>query len=218
MNEQALRLDMVEAGRRLYHKGMVAANDGNISARITDRTFLITPTGICKGDLSVEQLVVVDELGNVLSGILKPTSEMKMHLKVYANKPEVLAVVHAHPPKATAYAVAGRSLDRISLPEVVFSLGRIALAEYGTPSTDELPDAIARHLASADAILLSNHGALTLGNSVMDAYFKMETLEHFAGISLMADMLGGAKYLSPEQEEKLFQVRSAVFGKADPRR
>ena len=211
--ESLLRASIVEAGRRLYQKGMVAANDGNLSCRLEEGLILITPTGVCKGDLDPDQLLVVDAEGRVVRGSLRPTSEMKMHLAVYRNRPDVEAVVHAHPPRATAFAVARIPMDRVSLPEVVFSLGRIALAEYGTPSTDEIPDSIQRHIPTCDAILLSNHGALTVGTSVMDAYFKMETLEHFADISLSARLLGGAVYLDEEQEAALYEVRARVFGK-----
>jgi len=144
---------------------------------------------------------------------MKPTSEMKMHLAVYEIRCDVYAVVHAHPPHATAFAVAGLDLDKITLPEVVFSLGSISTAEYGTPSTQEIPLAVERHIRHSDALLLANHGALTVGANVMEAYFKMETLEHFAKISILARQLGGERVLDEKQQQELFRVRTEVFGK-----
>ena len=213
-NESTYRLDMIEVGKRLYQKGLVASNDGNISVRISENEILITPTGVCKGDMSPDQILKVDFSGNLISGFLKPTSEMKMHLSVYRHRSDVRAVVHAHPPKATAFAVAGKELDRITLPEVVFSLGSIALSEYGTPSTDQIPRAVEKCIGTSDALLLANHGALTVGSTVMDAYYKMETLEHFASISIYARLLGGERVLNKEQTEELFRVRTEVYGKA----
>ena len=214
-NESSCRLEIIEAGKRLYQKGLVVSNDGNISMRISDNEILITPTGVCKGDMTPDQILKVDMEGRVLSGFMKPTSEMKMHLAVYRKRNEVKAVVHAHPPRATAFAVAGKTLDRITLPEVIFSLGFISLAEYGTPSTNEIPRAVEKHIDNSDALLLANHGALTVGSSVIDAYYKMETLEHFATISLYARLLGGERELDDVQAKELFRVRSEVFGKPD---
>lgn len=164
--------------------------------------------------MTPDQILKVDYSGNVVSGFMKPTSEMKMHLAVYRNRQDVTGVVHAHPPKATAFAVAGLSFNRITLPEVVFSLGNIFLAEYGTPSTKQVPRAVEKHICSADALLLANHGALTVGPKIMDAYYKMETLEHFASISIYARILGGERALNDKQAEELYRVRSEVFGKS----
>jgi L-fuculose-phosphate aldolase len=193
---------------------MVASNDGNISARLGGGKFLITATGVCKGDLTDDQILTVDEDGNVLAGSLKPTSEMKMHLAVYKERANVMAIVHAHPPKATAFAVARVPLNQVTLPEVVIMLGTIPLCEYGTPSTEELPATVVKHIHEGDALLLSNHGALTVGGTVMEAYFNMETLEHFAGITLNARILGGEHILTLEETDKLKNVRSDVFGKS----
>lgn len=215
IDEALARREIVEAGRRLYAKGMVASNDGNISVRLSDDELLITPTCVCKGDMEEGRLLKVAMDGTVLSGSGKPTSEMKMHLAVYMARNDARAVVHAHPPHATAFAVAGLPLDRITLPEVVFSLGSIALAEYGTPSTEEIPRAVRKHIVGSDALLLANHGALTMGAGAMDAYFKMETLEHFAHISLLARQLGGERALDGEQCRKLYDVRTSVYGKSE---
>ena len=214
-DETRLREEIVEAGRRLYKKGFVAANDGNVSVRLDGGRILITPSGVCKGDMDPGMMVVVDGDGKVLSGRLRPSSEMKMHLAVYRIRDDVKAIVHAHPPKATAFAVAGLPLDKLTLPEVVFSLGSVAFSEYGTPSTKQVPEAVVRVIGDAGAVLLANHGALTVGAGVMDAYFRMETLEHFAAITLYARLLGGERELSPKEEGELIRIRRDVFGKTD---
>ena len=214
-DETRLREEIVEAGRRLYKKGFVAANDGNVSVRLDGGRILITPSGVCKGDMDPGMMVVVDGDGKVLSGRLRPSSEMKMHLAVYRIRDDVRAIVHAHPPKATAFAVAGLPLDKLTLPEVVFSLGSVAFSEYGTPSTKQVPEAVVRVIGDAGAVLLANHGALTVGAGVMDAYFRMETLEHFAAITLYARLLGGERELSPKEESELIRIRREVFGKTD---
>ena len=217
VNEFKLRQDMVEVGKRMYDKSFVASNDGNISVRISEKEILITPTGVSKGYMRTSDMLKVDMTGRVITGSMKPTSEMKMHLAVYEKRRDVAAIVHAHPPFATAFAVAGIICDKIALPEVIFSLGLISLAEYGTPTTDELPGSIKRHLDNSDAILLSNHGALTVGKDLFDAYYKMETLEHFSRITLYARLLGGEKALAKEQIKDLFDIRENVYGKPMPK-
>jgi L-fuculose-phosphate aldolase len=200
--------EILEAGRRLRDRFFVAANDGNISARLAPGRFLITPTGVNKGDLSPEMLLTVDAEGKVLAGSLEPTSEMKMHLAVYRERPDVEAVVHAHPPTATGFAASRLRLDQdVILPEVVFGLGRIGLSEYGTPTTVEVPETVSREIHDCDALLLANHGALTVGSSVMQAYYRMETLEMYARVRLVTLQLGGPRALSGEQVEELLRVR-----------
>jgi L-fuculose-phosphate aldolase len=209
MSEQArIREEILEAGRRLRERFFVAANDGNISARLPEGQILITPTGVNKGDLSAEMLLTVDQEGAVLSGGLKPSSEMKMHLAVYRQRPEVRAIVHAHPPTATGFATSGIRLDQdVILPEVIFGLGSIGFSEYGTPTTEQVPEAVSREIAGCDALLLANHGALTVGQSVMQAYYRMETLEMYARIRLVTLQLGGPRALSGPQIEELVEVR-----------
>ena len=211
--EYKLKQDMVEIGRRIYAKGYVASNDGNISVRLSDREILVTPTGVSKGYMSVTDMLAVDMNGNVLRGTKQATSELKMHLEVYRQRADVKAVVHAHPPVATAFAVARKTCDKVFLPEAILSLGMVSLAEYGTPSTDELPRSIAKYIGHSDAILPSNHGALTVGGDLFDAYYKMETLEHFAMITMYARLLGGEKTLDCSEVASLLKIRETVFGK-----
>jgi len=208
MDETTARRSIVEAGRRLADRFFVASNDGNISCRIGENEVLITPTGVNKGEVTEGCILKVDMAGRVLSGTMKPTSEMKMHMAVYRTRPDVKAVLHAHPPAATGFAACRKPLDKdVFLPEVIFGLGRIGLAAYGTPSTEELPRAVEKEIPTCDALLLSNHGALTVGEDPMQAYWRMETLEMYARIHLVTTMLGGAAVLSPEQTQALFQVR-----------
>ena len=198
-SEQQHRADIVEVGRRLYARGYTASNDGNISLRLDAARLLMTPTSVCKGFMSPEMMCITDLDGKKIAGDRNPSSEMQMHLEVYRQRPEVQAVVHAHPPIATGFAVAGIPLDRAVLAEVVTTLGSVPIAEYATPSTKELPEAVRKYVKAHDGMLLANHGALTLGADVFAAYYKMETIEHFAKISLVARMLGGERLLSREE-------------------
>lgn len=205
-----VKADIVEVGRRLYMKGLVAASDGNISARIGNDRIVATPTGLSKGYMSPEMMITLNMDGKKLCGTLKPSSELKMHLEVYRQRPDVLAVVHAHPPVATAFAVAGKALDSPVLPEIILTVGTVPLAAYGTPSTEEVPASIRPFLEKHDALLLKNHGALTLGTDLFNALYKMESVEHFALISLYAELLGGKQELSPGEVKKLLAVRAKM--------
>ena len=215
MNEYMVKQDIIEIGKRMYNREFVASNDGNISVKVSDNEIIITPTGVSKGYMKTEDLIKVDLDGNVISGDKKPSSEMKMHLVVYKNRPDVFAVCHAHPQKATAFAVARQICDKIALPEVIFSIGSVALSEYATPTTEEVPKSISEIIKTTDAVLLANHGALTVGSDVFDAYYKMETLEHFAGITLYARLLGGEVGLEPQQVGDLIKIRTEKYGKSD---
>ena len=199
----SVKNDIVAVGKRMYDRGYVASNDGNISARIDDRKILITPTGVSKGFMTPDDLIVVDYEGNVISGSKKPTSEMKMHLQVYKDSPDVNSVCHSHPPYATGFAVAGIPLDKCVLPEVVISLGAVPLIEYGTPGTEEFYKPVLPLLNDYDAFLLANHGALTVGKDVVNAFHKMETIEHFAHIAFVAQQLGHLNTLNRDQVQKL---------------
>jgi L-fuculose-phosphate aldolase len=207
--------DIIEIGRRLYQKGFVASNDGNISTRIGATEILATTTGVSKGFLGPEDIILVDMRGNKIAGRGEPSSELKMHLLVYEKRPDVKAVVHAHPPVSTGFAVAGIPLAQCILPEVVVSLGAVPVAAYGTPSTYEVCDAIAPYVERSEAFLLANHGVVTLGENAFQAYYRMETVEHFARILLTARLLGNVNVLSHEQVEKLMEVRkkAGVRGK-----
>jgi len=203
------RKDIVEVGRRLYAKGFIAAGDGNISVRMQDDKILTTPSGRNKGRLDPEDLVVTDREGRRLYGRLEPSSELEMHLLMYHERPDVRAVVHAHPPHASGFAVAGIPMDQPLLSEVVLTLGTVPLAEYGTPTTPELAEAV-RPYARHDGILLANHGALTVGKELFSAYDRMETLEHSAHIYLVARSLGRERALSPEHVAKLEKIRDKL--------
>jgi L-fuculose-phosphate aldolase len=202
-----LKRDIVEVGRRVYTRGYVASNDGNISARLDERRVLITPTGVSKGFMSPDEMVIVDMEGKVLSGASKPSSEVFMHLAIYKNRPDVHSVCHAHPPYATGFAVAGISLEKCILPEVIIVLGGIPLVEYGTPGTEEFFRPVLKILDKHDAFLLANHGALTIGKDLFNAYHKMETLEHFAHIAFVAEQLGHTTTLNRVQVKKLTDLR-----------
>jgi L-fuculose-phosphate aldolase len=215
MSEQELRDAIVEVGRRLYARGYTASNDGNISLRLDDRRLLMTPKSVCKGFMSPDMLVVTDLDGKKLQGDRDPSSEMQMHLEVYRQRPDARAVVHAHPPIATGFAVAGIPLDRAVLAEVVTTLGSVPIADYATPSTKELPEAVRKYVKAHDGMLLANHGALTLGADVFAAYYKMETIEHFAHISLVARLLGGERLLSRQEVDRLQGLRG-MYGIAAP--
>ncbi|MBA3885052.1 MAG: class II aldolase/adducin family protein [Acidobacteria bacterium] len=215
MSEPRLRADIVEVGRRLYARGYTASNDGNISVRLDEGRLLMTPKSVCKGFMDPLMMCITDLEGRKLAGERDPSSEMQMHLEVYRQRPDVSAVVHAHPPVATAFAVAGIPLDRAVLAEVVTTLGSVPIAEYATPSTKELPEAVRKYVKTHDGMLLANHGALTLGADLFSAYFKMETIEHFANISFVARMLGGERLLSREEVSRLQGLRGS-YGIASP--
>ena len=207
-NLLTLKREIVEVGRRVYQRGYVASNDGNISARLDEKRVVITPTGVSKGFMTPEDLIVIDMDGKVVSGTKKPSSEMFMHLSVYKHRPDVMSVCHAHPPYATGFAVAGIPLDKCILPEVIIVLGGIPIVEYGTPGTAEFFQPVLKIIDKYDAYLLANHGALTIGKDVVNAYHKMETLEHFAHIAFVAQQLGHMNVLNSEQVRKLTDLRS----------
>ena len=214
-SEAQLRADIVEVGRRMYARGYTASNDGNISARLDAGRLLMTPKSVCKGFMDPAMMCITDLDGKKLAGERDPSSEMQMHLEVYRQRPDVNAVVHAHPPVATAFAVAGIPLDRAVLAEVVTTLGSVPIAEYATPSTKELPEAVRKYVRAHDGMLLANHGALTLGVDLFAAYYKMETIEHFANISFVARILGGERLLSRDEVVRLQGLRG-MYGIASP--
>ncbi len=209
VNEFEMRKLMCDIGQRVYNRGMVAANDGNFSMKIGPNEILCTPTGVSKGYMTPNMICKIDRKGNLLQsdGIHKPSSEIKMHLRVYDRRDDVNAVVHAHPMYATAHAIAGIPLDKQIMPEATIFLGEVPIAPYGLPSTMEIPDAIEPYFNTHDAVLLANHGALSWGVDLVAAYFKMESLEFYAELSYRAQMLGGAKELPPQEVKRLVDLR-----------
>ena len=213
MDIEMLKEQICDVCRKMWQQGWVAANDGNISVKLPDGNFMATPTGISKSFITPEKLVIINDKGEVIEGEpgYKPSSEIKMHLRCYREREDVGAVVHAHPATATGFAVAGKSLDRYSMIETVIAIGSIPLTPYGTPSTNEVPESIAPYLKEHDVLLLQNHGALTVGADLITAYYRMETLELFAKISLVAELLGGAKEIERDQIDKLMYLRENYY-------
>lgn len=200
-----------EIGRRMYNKNFVAANDGNISAKCSPNTFWTTPTGVSKGFMTPEMMVKMDLQGNILSGDYKPSSEVKMHLRVYKENPEVNAVVHAHPPVGTSFAIAGISLDKPVSPEAVVLLGTVPVASYATPGTEEVPESIAPFCKTHNAVLLANHGALTWGRDLIEAYFRMESVEHYATMLMYStQIIKQANELTTKQISDLIEIRTKM--------
>ena len=205
-----IKKEICEVGHKLYNMGFVAANDGNISVKVSDHEFYCTPTGVSKGSLTPDMIIKVDENGNKLEGKLNPSSEIKMHMRVYRDRPDVNAVVHAHPPIATAFTVAGIELDQYILPEAVLTIGSVPTCQYGTPSTMEIPDSLAPYIQNHDAFLLENHGAHTVGCSLTKAQFIMEEVEFNAKICKYAMELGAVHEIPNDQLKKLMELRQKM--------
>jgi L-fuculose-phosphate aldolase len=210
-SEQEHRTDICIAGRWMYERGYIVACEGNLSVRLDDERVLTTPTCMNKGSLAPEDLVIMDLEGRQVAGERKASSELAMHLLFYRMRPDVHAICHAHPPTATGFAVAGRALDQALLPEVIVGLGQIPLVKYGTPGTPELSAAIEPYVPHYDALLLANHGAVTCGPDTLTAFFRMETIEHFAKITLAAEMAGTPTLLSSREVAKLMAARTRYF-------
>ncbi len=206
--EREYRQDIVEVGRLVYQKGWVAANDGNITIRLDHERLLATPTGISKGMMHPDDLIILDYEGRKLLGRREGTSEINMHLTIYKMRPDVRAVLHAHPPVATGFASSGRSLNAALLPEVIILLGCVPLASYGLPGTPALTEPMLPLIPKYDALLMANHGAVCYGEDVWKAFFRMETVEHFARINLVTELLGGPTVLPREEVNKLFDSRT----------
>jgi L-fuculose-phosphate aldolase len=201
------RDEIVHYGKLLHQMGLVAATDGNLSVRLDDGNFLCTPTLMSKGMMAPGDMVVVDAFGQRVSGNRHVSSEIAMHLFIYRNRPDINAVVHAHPPTATGFAAAGMPLDAALCSEIVIALGTVPLAHYETPGTPELAEALAPLVNDHDAILMANHGVVTYGDNLLAAYMNMETVEHYAKIALVTHMLGKQKPLSETHVNKLREIR-----------
>jgi len=214
--ESEHRQEMADLGCRLHQQGFVAATDGNLSARLDGGRILTTPTNVSKGMCSPEDMILVDMEGNKISGERNASTELAMHLLIYRLRPDINGIVHAHPPTATGFAAAGLSLNKALISEVVLSLGSVPLAKYGTPGTPELSDALRDLVPHYDAILMANHGVVTYAPDLERAYFKMETVEHFAKISLVTEILGRQVLLSRTEVDKLLAARQSYFGPGTP--
>lgn len=210
--ERKHREEIVHYGRMLHERGFVAAMDGNLSVRLDYDRLLVTPTCVSKGAMRPADMVIVDQDGERLAGRRNVTSEIGMHLLVYRLRPDVRAIVHAHPPTATGFAAAGIPLTEPLVCEVVMGLGCIPLARYGTPGTSELAQTLEPYVPNYDAILMSNHGVVTYGDTLEHAYMKMETVEHFAQIALVTHLLGRQQPLKDVEIEKLLLARTKYFG------
>ena len=202
-----IKKEICEVGKKIYDLGFVAANDGNISVKVGPNEFYCTPTGVSKGYMTPDMIIKIDADGNKLEGRLNPSSEIKMHMRVYKERPDVNAVVHAHPPVATAFTVANVPMDQYILPEAVLTIGNVPTCDYGTPSTMEIPDSLMPYMQQHDAFLLKNHGALTVGNTLQRACFTMEEVEFNAKINLYARQLGKVDEIPCAELEKLMELR-----------
>ena len=209
MDEQTARREIVRVGQLLYERSYVVSSDGNVSVRLDDGRVLATPTQTCKGRMTEASLALTDLDGKPLND-RRASSELAMHLLIYRERPEVKAVCHAHPPHGSAFAVAGLAIDQPILSEVILTLGCVPLAEYGTPSTDELTAAMRPLVKHHNALLMANHGAVAYGTDLWQAFDRLETLEHTAKIAILARALGGAQHLPPAAIEKLINVREAA--------
>lgn len=209
MPEYMAKKLICEIGKRMYDRSFVAANDGNISIRTGPDSIICTPTGVSKGFMTPDMLVKLNLKGDKVSGNLKPSSEIKMHLRVYMENIEAMAVAHAHPPVATSFAIAGIQLDKALLPEAVVLLGTVPIAPYATPGTQEVPDSIAPYCNKHNAVLLANHGALTWGRDITEAFHRMESLEHYATIMMYtSNIIGKSNELSCNQVGELIEMRT----------
>ncbi|MGP1431057.1 MAG: class II aldolase/adducin family protein [Treponema sp.] len=210
MNIGELKEQVCDICHKMWQLGWVASNDGNVSVKLEDGTFLVTPTGISKSYITPEKLLIITNECSIIEGApgYRPSSEIKMHLRCYQDRDDVGAVVHAHPPAATAFAVAHLPMDRYTTIESVVTMGSVPLAPYATPSTSEVPESIAPYLQEHDVLLLENHGALAIACDLLTAYYRMETLELWAKTSIYAHILGGAKEISRENIDRLCRMRS----------
>lgn len=211
-SERKHREEIVRYGRTLHERGLVAAMDGNLSVRLKGERILVTPTCVSKGNMRAADMVVVDMEGQRVAGRRNVTSEIGMHLLIYRMRPDIQAIVHAHPPTATGFAAAGIALTQPLVCEVVMGLGCIPLARYGTPGTSELARTLEPFVPHYDAILMSNHGVVTYGDTLEHAYMKMETVEHFAQIALVTHLLGRQQPLQEVEVQKLLVARAKYFG------
>lgn len=212
MNLKRNKREIIEIGKKLWLQGLVAANDGNISVRVRNDKFLTTATGVSKGELNYKNILLIDGQGHVLEKTnIKPSTELKMHLAIYEKRPDVQAVVHAHPPYATAFSITGEDLSEPFLSEMILLLGKVPIAPYATPSTEEVPQSILPYLEENNALLLQNHGALTFGASLQQTYYAMESLEHIAKIIFLSKTLGHPRPVPEYKIADLLKIKKEKF-------
>jgi len=209
MDEQTAKRDLIRICQLMYERSYVVSSDGNVSVLLEDGRVLATPTMTCKGRITEDLLAITDLEGRSLNGS-RASSELAMHLLIYRERPDVRAVCHAHPPHGTAFAVAGLPIDQPILSEVILTLGCVPLAQYGTPSTEELTNAMRPLVKHHNALLMANHGAVAYGSDLWQAFDRLETLEHTAKIAILSRVLGGSRNLPPDAIEKLIKVREAA--------
>lgn len=202
---------LVEVAKLAYSKSLVNAHEGNLSIRVNDRVY-ITPSGVCKGFLDEDMIAVTDLNGRVLGGTHKPSSEIRLHLLTYAERPDIGAVVHSHAPYTTSYAVANKPIETKAYPEMIVFFGKIPLADYGTQSSDEIFRGVRKYIPDHDVVLLANHGVMTVGRDIYDAFFKLEAAESIAKVLTLSNILGGEKELPPEKLEELYNLRKGKKG------
>ncbi len=212
MDEQQLREEFVHIGRRLYEKDLIAATEGNFSARLDEERLLATPSGLCKGDLRESDLVIIDRMGNHLAGERRVSSEILLHLEVYRQRPDARAVLHAHPPTCIALMLAGRGLDQPILAENVILMGRVPIAPYARPSTAQVGESIRPFVRQTDFLLLDRHGSLTIGASLTEAFHKLEMMEATARVYHSALQMGDVKRMPEEEIAELNRLRTSRYG------
>lgn len=211
--EKHIREIIIEIGKRMYEKGFIVASDGNISARYDEERIIITPSGVCKGFLNEDELIITDFNGQTInSDTLKPSLEIFMHLAVYQERPDIYAVIHAHPSITTAFSLVNIGFEDFILPEIVLTLGKVPIANYATPGTEEGANVVKELIKNHDAIILARHGTLTVGRDLFDAYYKLERIEHAAKTILAARLLGTLKPLSSLQISKLLGLKERLQG------
>src|SRR6266704_6381488 len=215
-NEYQLKEQICEIGRRLYNRGFAAANDGNITFRLNDNAFLCTPTMVSKGFMKPEDVCKVDAEGKQLAGVRKRTSEVLLHLAVYKNRPDINAVVHCHPPHATAFAVAHEPIPKCVLPEVEVFLGEVPMARYETPGTQKFAETVIPYVKDCNTIILANHGTVTFGRDLENAYFNTEIIDAYCRILILARQLGPINYFTEQQTKELLDIKKRL-GYDDPR-
>lgn len=208
----SIKEEIVKVSHLVYQNKFVAAHDGNISALSEDNTIFITRSGVCKGELTIDDILEIDFDGNLLSGKGKISTENKLHRFIYSKRKDVKAVVHCHPIYSTAFTLVGEGLLENYFPEVLLTIGQVPLCKYATPSTDEVTESIKDYVENSNALLLQNHGAVTFGKSVLDAYHKMEKLEHAAKTLFVARQLGNPRKLTDEEIKKLFRIAESTYG------